>query len=221
MTSTTANVNVNANPAGKAAWILLIIAWLCFLLPVPGLGLFLGLPLNLVAFILAIVALSKGGAKKGLLQLLSSLIVSPIVYFIGLAILGAGIFGAAHIDQKQKAAAAQAAALSESGDSAIDAQPISVTATTLYKDYQANEISADGKYKGKPLLITGTIDSIQSDFSDNPIIQLATGEFGQVQLKGIEKSVAAGLSKGEKLTASCNGAGEVIGSPTADNCTIN
>ena len=71
------------NTAGKAAWICLGIAWLAFLLPVPGLGI-LGWSLNLVAFILAIVAMSKLGAMAGLFQLLASLLVSPFVYAIGL-----------------------------------------------------------------------------------------------------------------------------------------
>ncbi len=79
------------NTAGKAAWICLGIAWLAFLLPFPGLGL-LGWALNLVAFILAIVAMSKLGAMAGLFQLLASLLVSPFVYAIGLLIF----FGSAN-----------------------------------------------------------------------------------------------------------------------------
>ena len=71
------------NTAGKAAWICLGIAWLCFLVPVVGLG-FLGWSLNLVAFILAIVAMARLGAMAGLFQLLASLLVSPFVYAIGL-----------------------------------------------------------------------------------------------------------------------------------------
>ena len=78
------------NTAGKAAWICLGIAWLAFLLPVPGLG-FVGWALNFVAFILAIVAMSKLGAMAGLFQLLCSLLVSPFVYLIGFILfLGSG-----------------------------------------------------------------------------------------------------------------------------------
>jgi len=73
--------------ASKAAWICLAIAWVCFVVPIPGIGLVVGWPLNLVAFILAIVAMAKRGAMAGLFQLLASLIVSPVVYFIGLAVL--------------------------------------------------------------------------------------------------------------------------------------
>ncbi|MDH7452562.1 hypothetical protein QF205_05610 [Luteimonas composti] len=82
------------NPAGRAAWICLAIAWATFIIPFPGLGLFLGWPLNLVAFILAIVAMSRLGANAGLWQLLASLLVSPFVYFLGLVVF-AGLLGAA------------------------------------------------------------------------------------------------------------------------------
>lgn len=82
------------NTAGRAAWICLAIAWVTFLVPIPGTGLFIGWPLNLVAFILAIVAMSKLGASAGIWQLLASLIASPIVYFVGIAVL-AGFFNAA------------------------------------------------------------------------------------------------------------------------------
>ncbi len=84
-------MNPTASPAGKAAWIVLMIAWACFLVPFPGLGLFVGWPLNLVAFILAIVAMANGGAMKGIIQLILSLVGSPIVYLIGTAILVAGV----------------------------------------------------------------------------------------------------------------------------------
>lgn len=82
------------NAAGRAAWICLAIAWATFIIPFPGLGLFLGWPLNLVAFILAIVAMSRLGASAGLWQLLASLLVSPFVYFLGLVVF-AGLLGAA------------------------------------------------------------------------------------------------------------------------------
>lgn len=75
----------------KAVWILLFIAWACFLIPVPGLGLFLGAPLNLVAFIIAIVVITRGRTGVGITQLVCTLIVSPVVYFIGLAIFGAAL----------------------------------------------------------------------------------------------------------------------------------
>lgn len=58
-----------------------------FLLPVPGVSSFVGWPLSIVATILAIVSIAKNGVKCGLGALLCSLTFSPIIYFVGLAIM--------------------------------------------------------------------------------------------------------------------------------------
>jgi hypothetical protein len=75
-----------------AGWITLGITWLLFLIPFPGLGI-LGWVGNLVALVLAIVVLAKGETAHGVGQLVCSLIVSPLVYFIGL-VLFVGAMGA-------------------------------------------------------------------------------------------------------------------------------
>lgn len=95
MNTSEAGAAKRRNAAGRGSWICLVIAWVTFLVPIPGIGIFIGWPLNLVAFILAIVAMSKLGAGSGILQLLASLIASPIFYFIGIAVLAVGLFGAA------------------------------------------------------------------------------------------------------------------------------
>lgn len=100
------NASNQTNSAGKAAWICLIIAWVAFLIPLPGTGIFLGLPLNFVALILGIVAMSKLGAKAGLPQLLCSLLVSPVIYLIGLSLfasIGLGASGILEEAQKRQA----------------------------------------------------------------------------------------------------------------------
>jgi hypothetical protein len=68
-----------------AGWITLGVTWLLFLVPIPGLGL-LGWLGNLAAFILAIIVMARGETAHGVGQLVCSLVVSPIVYFIGLAL---------------------------------------------------------------------------------------------------------------------------------------
>lgn len=227
---------MQASPAGKAAWITLAIAWLCFLVPFPGLGLFLGWPLNLVAFILAIVAMAKGGAMKGLFQLLGSIIVSPIVYFVGLAIFAGTVSGISAQSKGQYDAAVAEASVSSAAAEADAAEPaatavtndaaaasasaLEVTASTMFSDYQDNEIAADGKYKGKALLVSGTVDSISSDFMDKPVVQLSAKPFGFVQASDLPKDVAASLKKGQKVTLACTGNGEVIGFPALSGCTV-
>ena len=43
---------------------------------------------------------------------------------------------------------------------------IEVSAKKLYLDYDANGVSADMKYKGKVLSVTGKINNIDKDFMD-------------------------------------------------------
>ncbi|HLS84074.1 MAG TPA: hypothetical protein VK016_05355 [Arenimonas sp.] len=80
------DVSMQAGKAPVAAgWITLAVAWVLFLIPFPGFGI-LGWVANIVALVLSIVVLSKGATGHGIGQLVCSLLVSPIVYFIGLAI---------------------------------------------------------------------------------------------------------------------------------------
>ncbi|MDH4571122.1 hypothetical protein [Salinicola acroporae] len=91
MSDVTTSADATKSAPVKAVWALLIVAWICFLLPVPGIGLFVGCPLNFVAFIVAIVVITRGRTGMGITQLIVSLVVSPIIYFIGLAIFGAAM----------------------------------------------------------------------------------------------------------------------------------
>lgn len=218
------NAATEATPATKpapvkATWICLIIAWVLFLLPIPGVGMFVGWPLNLVAFILAIVVMTRGLTGKGLIPLIASLVVSPIIYFIGLAVLaGAAVSGDAYKDYKARAEAVSAA---KTEQSAPAADAIKITARELFKAYSANEVAADSRFKGKPIEITGIVESISSDITDEPVVQLAGGEmFQMVHANGLDTATAAGLSKGQEITLACTGAGEVIGMPSLSDCSL-
>lgn len=74
-----------SQPPVAAGWITLGVTWLLFLIPFPGLGI-LGWVTNVVALVLSIVVLSKGATGHGIGQLICTLLVSPLVYFIGLAV---------------------------------------------------------------------------------------------------------------------------------------
>lgn len=200
--------------ASKAAWICLAIAWACFLLPIPGIGLFIGWPLNLVAFILAIVAMAKRGAMSGLWQLLASLIASPIVYFIGLAVL-AGSIGAAAEANKHEEGASSAAV---EAPAARMADALAVDARALHAAYSANEVAADQQYKGKLLRVSGTVEAIDSGIGDEPNVRLSAGDFDSVLVKGLPAATAASLAKDQQITVVCKGAGEIMGSPVLDEC---
>jgi hypothetical protein len=87
------NDAIPAKAPVMAGWLTLGSAWLLFLIPFPGFGM-LGWMANLAAFILAIIVMSKGETAQGIGQLVCSLVVSPIVFFIGL-VLFVGLLGVA------------------------------------------------------------------------------------------------------------------------------
>lgn len=224
------NTATEVTPAPRSApvvatWVCLGLTWLLFVLPIPGAGLFVGWPLNLVAFILAIVVMTRGRTVAGLIPLIMSLVVSPIIYFVGLAIFAATVSGgAAYSDYKERAAAAASgsqAATAEYSDAAQVPEVIEVDARTLYRAYDANEVSADQVYKGKRLAVTGTVESIDKDFMDGIYVQISTGEmFSSVHAQGLPENIAASLSKGQRITVECTGGGLMLGSPMLDECEL-
>jgi hypothetical protein len=93
----------------------------------------------------------------------------------------------------------------EAAEAEAAAQAIKVTSTELSNAYKANEISADAKYKGKLVEITGTVDNIQKDIMDTAYVTFALGQYEivhQVQCYFNRKNEGqlADISKGDRLT---------------------
>jgi hypothetical protein len=105
----------------------------------------------------------------------------------------------------------------------VEETPFSVDAKTLWDDYHANEVSADDRYKGRRLRVSGTVASIDKDFMDNIVIRLSTpNQFMGIMatMESSERSRAASMSKGQKVTVVCRGGGMIVGSPSLRDCTI-
>ena len=78
-----------------------------------------------------------------------------------------------------------------------------VTAATLYNDYDSNEVAADLKYKDKVITVSGVVDDIAKDIMDDIYVTLKGDEyFGDVQcfFSDSHTNKAASLKKGDKLT---------------------
>lgn len=74
----------------KTTWILLGITWILCLIPFPGFGI-IGLTVNVAAFIVAIIVIVKGEIIHGVIQLCSAILLTPIIYALGLAIFSTAI----------------------------------------------------------------------------------------------------------------------------------
>ena len=98
---------------------------------------------------------------------------------------------------------------------------VTVDAKKLFADYKENEVKADGLYKGKMLMVTGTVAEIQSGISDEAMLMLKTGsefEYVTAMIDNADKPKAAETKKGAKVTLHCTSDGEMMGSPMLKDC---
>ena len=83
----------NTAPA-KAAFICLFLALAMAILPIPFVSWWGMFTFNIIAFILAIICMSKNAVKNGGIVLAGTIVGTPIMYFVGLAVIG-GMIGSA------------------------------------------------------------------------------------------------------------------------------
>lgn len=98
------------------------------------------------------------------------------------------------------------------------------TAKDLAELYKANEVTADDKIGGRKVEVTGTVQDITKNFTDDVVLKLESGNrFMPVSLSMFdsEKAKASKLKKGQKITVTCEKMQFFIGAPSGGNCTFN
>ena len=118
---------------------------------------------------------------------------------------------------------AHGAAFGESHSAALE-PALAISSFELATAYDNNEAAADAQYKGKKLAVTGIVDSITKDVSDDTVIGLqGTNQFLSVhaEIDPSQEQKAIALSKGTSVTLTCTGAGEIISAPRLEDCIIN
>ncbi len=98
-----------------------------------------------------------------------------------------------------------------------------LSANQLYSEYEANEVAADSKYKGRVVVVSGTIQDIGKDIMDDAYIVIGgEGFLDGVQCmftKGQQSSVAR-LSKGQHVTVKGEVSGKMFGNVLVNKCTF-
>ncbi len=96
-------------------------------------------------------------------------------------------------------------------------RPIQVSALDLYTAYNANEVAADDKFKGRLLAVTGPVGRVGKDLRANPYVTLQAGDDPfQVVTAYFGKDKDADLSKlqkGETVRITCRGGGVLLMAP--------
>jgi hypothetical protein len=84
----------------------------------------------------------------------------------------------------------------------LEAPVISIDADALYAAYHANEVSADARYKGRIVIVTGAIREIGKDILDSPYVVVGGSGF----LDGVQCIFSRGddspvgdVSKGQRV----------------------
>ena len=99
---------------------------------------------------------------------------------------------------------------------------IEITASELYRAYEANEVSADEHYKGKKMAVTGIVGNIGKDILDNPYISLKVDYFQSVNCYFSDKNnkIISQISKGQKVTIIGECAGLTLTDVVVQDCEL-
>lgn len=111
----------------------------------------------------------------------------------------------------------------EAAPVAAEDTPLPVSISELETAYNANEVSADNKYKGKRLALAGRVASIDKDFADNIKLNLASSSsfIGvPATLRDSEAGKAAALKKGQGVALVCTGSGFIMHTVTLRDCVL-
>lgn len=107
----------------------------------------------------------------------------------------------------------------QGGDAATD-----VTVAELIKAYSDNEAAAQQRYGGQTLRVTGRVESIDLDMSDEPVVHLKGSDEDLLSptLRFSEGNAgsAASLVKGNSYTFLCTEVSEMMGTPTLRECVL-
>lgn len=98
------------------------------------------------------------------------------------------------------------------------------TAKALAELYKANEVAADDKIGGRKVEVTGVVQDITKNFTDDVVLRFESGNrFMPVSLNMVdsEKAKASKLKKGQKIAVTCEKMQLFIGAPSGGNCTFN
>ena len=100
---------------------------------------------------------------------------------------------------------------------------IQVTAPSLFREYERNEVATDMRLKGKIVEISGRITGINKDIWDSAYVELQTpNQFMSATVRPIKSEIdkIARLQKGQFAAFRCEDMGRFFGSPSGKKCIL-
>lgn len=100
---------------------------------------------------------------------------------------------------------------------------VEITSRELAQAYENNEMRAKQQFDGKVLKVTGRVQGVDTDLTDDPILRLdGVNEFLNVQASFTKDDAdkMAALNKGDKVTVTCESITEIMSMPVMNDCSI-
>lgn len=97
-----------------------------------------------------------------------------------------------------------------------------VTIRALYDAYAENEVAAQQQWGDRLLAITGTVQSVDLDITDDPVVTLEDGGKTINTYFDMDAGGAATgeLKKGQRVTLACSSLSERLGVPFLSDCKV-
>jgi hypothetical protein len=93
----------------------------------------------------------------------------------------------------------------------------------LFQDYDANEVAADNRYKGKTIRVTGRVFAVEKNLMDAAVLGLSSGNVIFQTMATLTPDAtprAAVLAKGDTVVVECTGAGRMMRMPLLERCDL-
>jgi len=116
-------------------------------------------------------------------------------------------------------ATSSASPSSQPAEKPAEPKAIEVTAKDYYDAYESNEVTADAKYKGKTIAVTGEVDGVSKTFGTVSVNLKADEYIKQIRCKLKTESDAASLTKGQTVTLVGVGDDKMM-FPEVEDCVV-
>jgi hypothetical protein len=98
-----------------------------------------------------------------------------------------------------------------------------ISATDLWMAYSRDAAGTDRSFRDRPVLVSGTIRSVERDFGGRLLVRFNTGdafETVNATMASSDNPTVIGAAKGRSLSLLCEGRGMLMGAPLLGGCSV-
>ena len=127
------------------------------------------------------------------------------------------------VDHEESDTSSNRESVSTSNSQTTQKKIYTTTARDLFDAYDENEVATDAELKNKVIRVSGTLQSIDKDFTNKVVLRLETSNPflpASMELSSGQESRAASLRKGSAVTIECGSIMRLVGTPYGKRCAL-